>query len=257
MARKPYTCKECHVGPDVPAYKVYEGSKHGNIFSTKQSSWNFKEVPWTLGKDFSAPTCAACHMSLLVNTEGKVVVRRSHEVKNRLPWRIFGIIYAHPHPREANLTPIRNKANLPLPTDFDGSFADPYLWNEQERKAAAGQMQAACLACHHQSWVDGFWLRFDNTLETTNRTILAATQILGEIWKRDLALGLEKKGNPFDEYIERVWSNGWLFYANSVRFSTAMGGGGDYGVFADGRYHLMKTVREMEDWLELRKGRRK
>jgi len=39
--------------------------------------------------------------------------------------------------------------------------------------------------------------------------------------------------------------------------STAMGGGGDYGVFADGRYHLMKTVREMEDWLELRKGRKK
>jgi hydroxylamine dehydrogenase len=32
MARKPYTCKECHVGPDVPAFKVYSASKHGNIF---------------------------------------------------------------------------------------------------------------------------------------------------------------------------------------------------------------------------------
>ncbi|MGD2185898.1 MAG: multiheme c-type cytochrome, partial [Desulfobacterales bacterium] len=27
MARKPYTCKECHVGPDVPAFKVYMASK--------------------------------------------------------------------------------------------------------------------------------------------------------------------------------------------------------------------------------------
>ena len=26
MARKPYTCMECHVGPDVPAYKVYAAS---------------------------------------------------------------------------------------------------------------------------------------------------------------------------------------------------------------------------------------
>jgi len=26
-----------------------------------------------MGKDFSAPTCASCHVSLLVNTEGEVV----------------------------------------------------------------------------------------------------------------------------------------------------------------------------------------
>lgn len=257
MARKPYTCKECHVGPDVPAYKVYEGSKHGNIFSSSQSTWNFEEVPWTIGKDFTAPTCAACHISLLVDPEGKMVVQRSHEVKNRLPWRIFGLIYAHPHPREADLASVRNRAGLPLPTDFDGSFAAKYLWNDQERSEATSRMQAACLACHHRSWVDGFWDRLHNSIETTNRTVLAATQVLGEIWKRDLATSHEKKGNPFDEYIERVWCNGWLFYANSVRFSTAMGGGGDYGVFADGRYHLMKTLREMEDWLELRKGRKK
>ena len=33
MARKPYTCSECHKGPDVPAYKVYSVSKHGNVFA--------------------------------------------------------------------------------------------------------------------------------------------------------------------------------------------------------------------------------
>jgi hypothetical protein len=58
MARKPYTCKECHVGPDVPAFKVYAASKHGNIFAAMHSSWDFKTVPWTIGKDFTAPTCA-------------------------------------------------------------------------------------------------------------------------------------------------------------------------------------------------------
>ncbi len=32
-ARKPHTCKECHVGPDVPAEPVYAASKHGTICS--------------------------------------------------------------------------------------------------------------------------------------------------------------------------------------------------------------------------------
>ncbi|MGD8723849.1 MAG: multiheme c-type cytochrome, partial [Desulfobacterales bacterium] len=89
MARKPYTCKECHVGPDVPAFKVYAASKHGNIFSSKHAAWNFKAVPWTIGKDFTAPTCATCHISLLVNTDEQVVVERTHQMNNRLPWRIL------------------------------------------------------------------------------------------------------------------------------------------------------------------------
>jgi hypothetical protein len=27
------TCKECHIGPDVPAFTVDSASKHSNIFS--------------------------------------------------------------------------------------------------------------------------------------------------------------------------------------------------------------------------------
>jgi hypothetical protein len=75
-----------------------------------------------------------------------------------------------------------------------------------------------------------------------------------EVWKRDLAVNHTKGGNPFDEFIEKVWSDVWLFYANTVRFASAMGGGGDYGVFAEGRYHLTRAIREMEDWLNARKA---
>ena len=134
MARKPYTCKECHAGPDVPAFKVYSASKHGNIFSSMGESWNFGAVPWTVGKDFTAPTCAACHVSLLVNTDGEVVTERTNQMNNRIPWRIFGLIYA-----------------------------------------------------------------------------------------------------------------------NHIRFASAMGFGGDYGVFSKGRYDLSKTFMEMSDWLKSRK----
>ncbi|NTV42434.1 MAG: hypothetical protein HGA63_03950, partial [Syntrophobacteraceae bacterium] len=48
-----------------------------------------------------------------------------------------------------------------------------------------------------------------------------------------------------------------LFYSNSIRFASAMGGGGDYGVFADGRYHLSKSIRQLEDWLNQRKPGKK
>ena len=257
MARKPHTCKECHVGPDAPANKVYEASKHGNIFSAQHAEWNFKNVPWAIGKDFSAPTCAACHISLLVDAEGRAVAQRTHEVKNRLPWRIFGLIYAHPHPKEANLNTIRNKDGLPLPADFEGGFATKFLLNPQERTAAAQEMQASCQQCHAKSWVEGHWTRFLNTIEQTNSTTLAGTQIMQEIWKRGLAAGPGKGGNPFDEFSEKLWSDTWLFYANSIRYTSAMGGGGDYGVFADGRYHLMKSVRELYDWLEMRKSLKK
>jgi len=30
-----------------------------------------------------------------------------------------------------------------------------------------------------------------------------------------------------------------------------MGGGGDYGVYADGRYQLAQALLEMNDWLKL------
>ena len=119
MARKPYTCQECHIGPDVPAYKIYAASKHGNIFAAMHKTWDFNAVPWTIGKDFTAPTCAACHISLLVDTDDEVVSKRTHQMNNRLPWRIFGLIYAHPHPQNPDTTIIRNKDGLPLPTDFD------------------------------------------------------------------------------------------------------------------------------------------
>ena len=250
MARKPYTCKECHVGPDVPAFKVYAASKHGNIFSALGKSWNFKAVPWTIGKDFTAPTCATCHVSLLVNTEEEVVVERTHQMNNRLPWRIFGLIYAHPHPQDPDTTIVRNKNGRPLPTSLDGEFAAKYLIDEKERDIRRKTMQAACLSCHDASWVKGHWQRFENTIKTTNADVLIATQIMNDVWQQGLA---DFKTNPFEEAIEKKWTDTWQFYANTIRFASAMAGGGDYGVYADGRYQLSQAILELNDWFQLRK----
>jgi hypothetical protein len=79
--------------------------------------------------------------------------------------------------------------------------------------------------------------------------------MLGEAWAEGLAEGIPQGANPFDEAIELKWVEQWLFYGNSVRFASAMGGA-DYGVFADGRWAQNRNLREMLDYLAfLRAGR--
>jgi hypothetical protein len=118
-------------------------------------------------------------------------------------------------------------------------------------------MQSVCLGCHGTSWVNGHWRRFENSIRETNAKTLHATEIMTRIWQLDLAHFKSNakgpEGNPFDEAIERKWSKTWLIYGNHIRFATAMGCGGDYGVFAQGRYDLARTIFEIHDWLELRK----
>jgi len=252
IARKPETCGECHTGPDVPAYKVYTTSKHGNIYASKSDGWNFESVPWTIGKDFSAPTCASCHISLLTNTEGEVVAKRTHQMNNRLSWRLFGIPYSHPHPISPDLTTILNKDGLQLPVSFDGSEASDFLISKDTQARREENLQAVCLNCHSTSWVKGHWQRFENTIQTSNAATRNATKLMTEIWNAGLATGLDQGGNPFDEAIEKKWSGVWLFYANTIRFSSAMGGGGDYSVFADGAYQLSEGLQEMQDWYHFR-----
>lgn len=258
MARKPHTCKECHDGPDVPAYKVYAASKHGNMYSTHKKEWNWTNVPWTVGRDFTAPTCATCHVSLVVNTMGDVVAERTHEMANRLPWRIFGLPYAHPQPKSPVTSTIVNKDGLPLPTALDGTPASEYLIDEAEMAKRQAAMQATCRSCHDSSWVDGHWARFENTIQEANQATLAGTGILLTVYAKGLATGPGEAlggGSLFDEHIEKVWSDLWLLQANTVRFASAMAGGGDYGVFFDGRYYMHKRVMEMYNWLELKTTR--
>jgi hypothetical protein len=251
VARKPYTCAECHKGLDVPAYKVYMVSKHGNIFSSLGDNWDFNSVPWKVGKELQAPTCASCHVSLLVSEEGEVIAERTHQMNDRLPWRIFGLIYAHPHPKSADTTVIKNKAGLPLPTELTGEPVAEYLIDKQEQDERRATMQRVCLSCHSDGWTEGHFRRFENTIETTNEMTLAATKILLSAWEKGAARGLTHGDSIFNEAIEKKWVEQWLFFGNSTRFASAMAGA-DYGVFANGRWYLSKNIQEMVDWLEFK-----
>lgn len=253
VARNPATCSQCHKGPDVPAYPVYLASKHGNIYSSLGDTWNFTNVPWKIGTDFTAPTCAACHVSLLVAGEDdqpEIIAERSHQMNDRLAWRIFGPVYAHPHPVSPDTTVIRNKAGLPLPTELTGEPASSYLISAQEQKERTAKMQKICSGCHAGNWVEGHFARYEETIRTTNEMTLAATNILLAAWEKGVAKGLAQNDGIFNEPIEKMWVEQWLFFANSTRFASAMAGA-DYGVFANGRWYLSKNIRRMHEWLDL------
>lgn len=244
MARKPYTCSQCHKGPDVPAYKIYEVSKHGNLYSSMNKEWDLDAVPWTAGKDFTGPTCATCHVSMVVDTEGKVISQRTHQMSDRIPTRILGLIYSHPHPVSPNTSIIRNKDGLQLPTTLDGKLASEFLISAEEQKLRTKNMQATCRTCHSHGWVSGHWEKFENTLKTSDALTLTATNIMSKAWDEKLA----GKENLFDEAIEKQWTEQWLFFANSTRLASAMGGT-DYGVFDNGRHFMTKNIQEMMDRL--------
>lgn len=248
VARKPYTCGQCHREPDVPAFEVYSLSKHGNIFSSDNSGWDFKAVPWKMGADFTAPTCAVCHMSLVTKNNGAVVAERSHNFGARLWVRLFGLIYSHPQPKEGDTSIIRNEDGLPLPTTFMGKPASKYLIDPAEQAKRKAVMVSVCRGCHVTDWINGHFEKLDNTLKETDEMTLAATKLMVKAWEN----GVADNKNPFDEAIEQKWTAQWLFYGNTARYASAMTGAQDYVAFKYGWWGLTTNLEEMREKLEIK-----
>jgi hypothetical protein len=247
IARKPDTCSQCHLEPDVPAWNVYRESKHGNIFYSKQSQWNWKNVPWVVGRDFKAPTCATCHNSLLTDLDGEVIIPRTHDFGARLWVRLFGLVYSHPQPKKGQTYMIKNKEGLPLPVTFTGELASEYLLDKHEQDKRQNKMKRLCQSCHSSTWTENHFTRLHSTINEADKMVLAATKLLLEAWKK----GIADKSNPFDEAIEQRWIKQWLFYANSIRYASAMGGP-DFAAFKNGWFELSKNLQEMKDFIELK-----
>lgn len=253
VARKPYNCAQCHLDPDVPAWNVYKESKHGNIALSAGEDYDWTAVPWTVGEDFNAPTCATCHNSQLVSPRGSTVAERTHDFGARLWTRIFGLIYTHPQPESGKTFEIENADGLPLPTTFTGEEASDFLISPEEQAARKDVMKGVCRSCHSADWVNQHFAKLEQTLEETDQMTLAATQLLLEAWESGMAEGLPQDANPFDEGIEHLWIKQWLFFGNSIRYASAMSGAPDYATFKNGWWDLNTNLQKMEEWIELRR----
>jgi len=257
IARKPETCGQCHLEPDVPAYNVYKASKHGNIYEVDKDHWDFKAVPWRIGTDFTAPTCAVCHVSELAAPDGGILVERSHDFASRLWVRLFGLIYTHPQPKNGDTSIIKNADGLPLPTTFTGKPASEYLIGPDEQAVRKNRMTTVCKQCHSTSWVDAHFAKMDNTIKETDHMTLQATKLLQYAWDHGLAKGIPQGANPFDEAIEQKWIKQWLFYGNTARYASAMTGAQDYVAFKYGWWGLTTNLEKMREEIEMKEAIKK
>jgi hypothetical protein len=244
VARKPYTCGQCHLEPDVPAYNVYKESKHGNIFESKKSEMTFDSVPWVVGKDFTVPTCASCHNSLITDENGVVVSERTHNFSSRIWVRIFGLIYSHPQIAKGSTYEIVNQDGLGLPTTFDGRLADGLI-DETEQQNRKDIMSGLCKSCHSTSWVNNQLEKVEKVNKEADDIVAVATKLMLHAWE----MKIENPENPFDENIENLWVKQWLFYANSIRYATAMMGP-DYAAFKNGWTEASHNLQKMNDLIK-------
>lgn len=246
VARSPETCSRCHKGPDVPAYKIYSVSKHGILYGSQKEKWNLESKPWIIGKDYNAPTCATCHIAE-VSVNGEIIAKRTHTMSDRLSHRLFGIPYATAYPKSPETYKVKNKEGLPILSELTGEPVAEYLIDKEEQARRTKTMKSICSVCHTTSFVERHFLRVDEAIVTTNDIIRESTKLLTLSWNKG---GANIKDGIFNELIERLWIEQWLFYGNSIRLASAMGGT-DYGVFDGGRWSLSSTLEKMKEWLRI------
>ena len=239
-ARKPETCGQCHLGVDHPHIEVYEESKHGNIYAMTGESWNWEALPWRVGIDFTAPTCATCHMSTLATPDGKIVVQGTHDLRRRIVWDSMHF-FAFPKPKWPDHTQnavfkgasqLTGAGLLENRVAFEGyrivSGAKkglelpnlPVIEYYGELKEHREEMKAVCKLCHSPQWVDNYFIIYDANQIDYNITANFAFQLLKYAWK----LGIHDPKNKIDEFMEIMWYYIWHHDGRRWRAGVAMMG---------------------------------
>ncbi|MBN1847528.1 MAG: CopD family protein [Deltaproteobacteria bacterium] len=189
-ARKPEACDQCHLGPDHPQIEIYNESKHGTIYHAEGDTWNWEtdDGPWKAGRDFRAPTCAACHMSAAEDVPG------THDVTERLSWET-----------QAPLT-VRPEAFAPFPADTD--------WRVERQK-----MKRVCSQCHSDRWTDDHFKNLDDVVQNYNELYYQpAKTIIDSLYGEKLL----SRTRYFDEPLEWEFYELWHHEGRRARMGAAM-----------------------------------
>lgn len=84
-ARRPESCQTCHGSAGNSVFDAYLQSKHGSIYRSEGSAWNWRlplSAALTQG-ELAAPTCATCHM---VQAQRYGDARITHKMSARGVW---------------------------------------------------------------------------------------------------------------------------------------------------------------------------
>jgi hypothetical protein len=216
-ARRPEACASCHLGPDHPDIEIYEASKHGQIYHSDGENWVWDRAPgeWEPG-DYSAPTCATCHMSGIGDLEV------THNVTERLYWNLW-----------AKLSAPRN---------------DPDVMDMYYGDAEAGRelMKQVCTECHSTTLVEGHFASADKAVHLYNEAYYKKAEEM----RADLAdLGL-LKDNPWKDEFQVVYYYLWHHEGRRARQGALMGGA-DWAHW-HGFFDLMQDIYKLEEIYEMR-----
>lgn len=191
LARQPENCGKCHLGPDHPQKEIYEESKHGIAFYAHIDRMNLDNPSWIVGQDYSAaPTCATCHMSPTMD------LALTHDVGDRISWTLR--------------PPISEKV------DAKALKAGKEVKTWQARR---NDMKNVCSNCHTSSFVDNFYIQYDNVVEMYNNKFAAPAT---NIYKKLRSTGLITADIDFDDEIEWIYFYLWHHEGRRARMGTAM-----------------------------------
>jgi len=200
QARQPETCGQCHLGPDHPQIEIYNESAHGAYYQANKEKFNMDAPAGTLTvKDFPAPTCATCHISAFGSVPG------THDVGQRLNWTLT--------PETASI--------------------------RKDGAAHQQTMNAVCLNCHVQPFIDDVMSKADKTIDLTNQNVKKGKSIVQDLSDTGL-LGTKPFGTPLDFLYFELWHH----EGRRARFGAVMGGA-DY-VNWNGIYEQQKALVEMQ-----------
>jgi hypothetical protein len=216
-ARKPEACASCHLGPDHPDYEIYMASKHGQIYIADGENWKWDSAPgeWEPG-DYTAPTCATCHMSGIGDLEV------THNVTERLYWNAW-----------AKTSKVRTDDDVMGMYYGDG-------------EAGRELMSQVCAECHVSTLYNGFFKSADDAVKLYNEAYFAPAEAM----RAELAeLGLLKE-NPWKDEFQVIYYYLWHHEGRRARQGALMGGA-DWAHW-HGFFDLMQDIYKLEDIYEQR-----
>jgi len=165
LARLPRTCGQCHLGPDHSQMEIYEESKHGLMFSARESLLNLSVEPKKLTtRDMFVPTCATCHMS------GLNGIGMTHDPSERLSYFL----------------------------------SDAVTKKRPNYVAAQAKMQLVCNQCHTKELIERVYQQAEQVVETTNAKVIAAKDLVDGL-RKDAIISGPPFSQPIDFVYFDLW----------------------------------------------------
>lgn len=198
VARNPYTCGECHIGPDHPQIEQYLESKHGNVITSAMGTGGldmaFKSDENT-HTPLPAPVCTTCHMDAAPG------IKSTHNVSSRLAW------------------------------EMQAPYSFRTVWNDEAWEPKRQRMAAVCNQCHADSFIDTYLLTADLVQLQYNEFYKSIVYWAEEMERVGIITPLKDKDgnritkaglNGYDEEPEAIAYHSWHHEGRRFRMGAMM-----------------------------------